>query len=261
MTYCIRCGTILFENARYCSMCNGKIENAERKNFEMEKVNELGMVLNYIPAGEFNMGSNGWDDTRPCHNVFIEEPFYIGKKPVTQWEWEVLMGGNPAHFIGDEHPVEMVSWRDCQEFIDRLNMLEGTDRYRLPSEMEWEYACRAGDPKDYYFNNDVDRLEKYAWFLDNSELQTHDVGQKKPNKWGLHDMLGNVWEWCEDNWHDSYIGAPRDRRPWSIREDYYHVDRGGSWDSSGEKCISTCRDWNMPGDHASYIGFRLAFSP
>ena len=226
----------------------------------IEFKNDIGMIFKKIPAGKFDMGSDGWDDTRPSHTVIMNEPVYVGAFPVTQWQWEVIMGNNPSRFKGDDHPVEMVSWRDCGIFIDNLNMLEGTDKYRLLTEAEWEYACRAGDSRDYFFNNNVKKLSEYAWFDENSGSCTHDVGQKKPNKWGLYDMLGNVWEWCEDNWHDNYEGAPRHNRAWTGEKGYYHVDRGGSWNSSTEKCNSTCRDWNLPGEHAPFIGLRLAMS-
>lgn len=258
MKYCIKCE--VNSDDKYCHICGEQQECVETKVEQIETINDIGMIFNLIPAGEFNMGSNGWNDSKPCHNVFVEKPFHIGKYPVTQWEWEVLMGSNPSHFSGEQHPVEMVSWRDCQEFIDRLNIFEGTNKYRFPSEVEWEFACRAGDPKDYYFKNDIDQLGRYAWFQENSDDRTHNIGEKRPNKWGLHDMLGNVWEWCEDNWHENYCRAPRNGRAWLISESYYHVDRGGSWGSTPEKCISACRDWNLPGDHTPYIGFRLAYS-
>ena len=245
---------------KFCNACD-EIQEDDIKRIEIiEFKNDIGMIFKKIPAGKFDMGSDGWEDTRPCHPVHIPSPVYIGAFPVTQWQWEVIMGDNPSVFKGDEHPVEMVSWRDCEIFIENLNMLEGTDRYRLPTEAEWEYACRAGDSRDYFFNNNIKMLAEYAWFEENSGKQTHDVGGKRPNKWGLYDMLGNVWEWCEDNWHDNYEGAPGYNRAWTGKKGYYHVDRGGSWSSSHEKCNSTCRDQNLPGEHASFIGFRMAMS-
>jgi len=184
----------------------------------------------------------------------------MGAFPVTQWEWEFVMGDNPSRFPGDDRPVEMVSWQDCQLFITKLNHMEGTDRYRLPSEIEWEYACRARDSTDYYYYNDIDRLEDYSWFVLNSDMETHDVGQKKPNKWNLYDMLGNVWEWCEDSWHDDYRNAPRSNSVWKGRGNIFQVDRGGSWHSTDDKCISTYRDYNLRADRTPYLGLRLAFS-
>ena len=260
MSSSIISGVEVSDRTMFDHICGNERNNEERITEKMEFDNDIGMNFKLIPAGELNMGSMGWKDSLPCHRVSITRPFYIGTYPVTQWEWEAVMGYNPSHFKGDERPVEMVSWRDCKMFIDYLNLLEDTDGYRLPSEVEWEYACRAGDPMDYYFNNDNDVLDRYAWFRNNSDSRTHDVGKKKTNKIGLHDMLGNVWEWCEDNWHENYYGAPHTNKPWLGKGDLSRVDRGGSWESSEEKCTSTCRDWNVPLDHAPYLGFRLVLS-
>jgi len=141
----------------FCSTYSERKEdNLERKKIIGFK-NDIGMIFKKIPAGKFNMGSDGWEDTRPSHSVKIAEPVYIGAFPVTQWQWEVIMGDNPSRFKGEERPVEMVSWRGCETFIANLNMLEGTDKYRLPTEAEWEYACRAGDSRDYFFNRVLHR--------------------------------------------------------------------------------------------------------
>ena len=270
------CSYKLPDEALYCPVCGEqqeiddmRVNAVERKNEEMtarkkitskEYLNDLGMFFRKIPVGVFHMGSRGWEDSQPCHPVRIDEPFYMGVFPVTQWEWEFVTGDNPSRFKGDERPVEMVSSRDSREFISRLNAMENTDRYRLPSEVEWEYACRARDRTDYYFHNDVDTLEEYAWFVRNSAFGTHEVGQKRANKWGLHDMLGNVWEWCEDSWHDDYNGAPLSNSIWRAGKNIFQVDRGGSWDSTEDKCLSAYRDWNLKTDRAPYLGLRLAFS-
>ena len=176
---------------------------------------------------------------------FVKIPkrnYYMGKNQVTQKEWKAVMGSNPSHFKGDELPVEQVSWDDCQEYVERLNHKEGTYRYRLPTEEEWEHACRAGSTGKYCFGDDVRQLGNYAWYEDNSGSKTHFVGTKRPNKWGLHDMHGNVWEWCQDKWDESGSGR---------------VVRGGSWGSFADFCRSADRYVSYPGDSGSSIGLRL----
>ena len=181
-----------------------------------------------IPAGEFRMGSAGGnDDERPVHAVRISRPYALSKYEVTQAEWEAVMGSNPSGFAecGPSCPVEQVSWDNAQEFIGRLNARAGGVRYRLPTEAEWEYAARAGTSGDRYGN-----LDAIAWYDGNSGGRTHPVGQKAPNAWGLHDMHGNVGEWVEDCWHDSYVGAPANGMAWTAGGDCRgRVLRGGSW--------------------------------
>jgi formylglycine-generating enzyme required for sulfatase activity len=166
--------------------------------------NSIGMEFVLIPAGAFEMGSPSNeagrdDDDGPIHQVTIKNAFYMGKYEVTQEQWRAVMGDNPSYFTGNDNlPVEQVSWDDVQEFIRKLNAKEGTDKYRLPSEAEWEYACRAGTTTRYSFGDSESRLGEYAWYTDNSGSKTHPVGQKKPNPWGLYDMHGNVWEWVLD---------------------------------------------------------------
>jgi len=174
------------------------------------------------------------------------QEYYLGKYPVTQQQWEAVMGDNPSHFKGGTLPVETVSWDDAQLFIQKLNQLSGKKNYRLPTEEEWEYACRAGTTTEYYFGDDESQLGEYAWYDGNSGQTTHPVGQKKPNGWGLYDMAGNVWEWT-DSWYDS----SRSRR----------VLRGGGWDGGAACCRSASRDSYAPGDRSSFVGFRLVFVP
>jgi len=166
--------------------------------------NSIDMKFALIPAGEFMMGSEETKYEKPVHKVTISKPCCLGIYPVTQQEWNAIMRYNPSHFKGNNLPVERVSWNDVQDFIKKLNENEGTNKYRLPSEAEWEYAARAGTSTRYSFGDDESELGDYACYSKNSEDQTHPVGQKKPNKWGLFDMYGNVWEWVLDSWYSDY---------------------------------------------------------
>ncbi|MCI0565149.1 MAG: formylglycine-generating enzyme family protein, partial [Nitrososphaera sp.] len=167
---------------------------------------------------------------------------------------EAVMGKNPSHFKGDPAlPVENVTWNDAKEFCEKLTKMTGLD-YRLPTEAEWEYACRAGTTGDY--GGDLDVM---AWYSKNSGVKTHPVGQKNPNAWGLHDMHGNVWEWCEDDWNDSYASAPTDGRAWvdMPSRGSFRVLRGGSWCSHDVYCRSAFRILDAPGHRLAGVGFRL----
>ncbi|MBS3764809.1 MAG: SUMF1/EgtB/PvdO family nonheme iron enzyme, partial [Planctomycetes bacterium] len=167
------------------------------------------MKLVLIPAGEFEMGSNsGDDDEKAVHTVRITKPFYMGVTEVTQEQWQAVMGENrenPSffYFDGKQNPVETVSWNDLTEFCKKLSQRTGR-RVRLPTEAEWEYACRAGNTTAYCFGDSKRQLGDYAWYDDNSNSKTHPVGQKKANDWGLYDMHGNVCEWCRDYYDDDY---------------------------------------------------------
>ena len=165
--------------------------------------NSIGIKFRLIPAGSFKMGSQ-WrlSDEWPVKTIAITHPFYMGVYEVTQEQWRKIMNNNPSRYRGDDRPVENISWNDANEFINKLNILEDENRYRLPTEAEWEYACRAGSKATWYFGELVSGLEDHAWYAGNSENQTHPVGLKIPNSWGLYDMHGNVFEWCRD-WFDS----------------------------------------------------------
>ena len=139
----------------------------------------------------------------------------------------------------------------------KLNAKEGTDKYRLPSEAEWEYACRAGTQTRYSFGDDESKLNEYAWYAENSGSKTHPIGQKKPNSWGLYDMHGNVWEWVQDNWHENYNGAPSNGSVWEDEDSSDRVSRGGSWYCNTEFCRSAGRFRREPESRFSNLGFRL----
>jgi formylglycine-generating enzyme required for sulfatase activity len=221
--------------------------------------NSIGMKFSLIPAGEFNMGSEESDDEKPVHKVRINNPFYLGTYPVTQREWEAVMGdnNNPSNFKGDDLPVEQVSWDDVQKFIKKLNEKESTNKYRLPSEAEWEYACRAGTITRYSFGNDESELGDYGWYDDNSDDKTHPVGQKKPNPWGLYDMHGNVVEWVQDRWHSDYNDTPADGSAWESGDSADRVFRGGCWISRAMSCRSANRNHLDPRNRDDYLGFRI----
>lgn len=221
-----------------------------------------GMEFVLIPAGVFIMGSPSGEKGRydyegPVHKVTINNPFYMGKYPVTQKQWGKVMGNNPSKFKGEDRPVENVSWNDVQEFIKKLGEKEETYKYRLPSESEWEYSCRAGTQTRYFFGDDESKLNEYAWYEKNSGSETHPVGQKKPNPWGLYDMHGNVWEWVKDRWHDNYEGAPSDGSIWEDRNSPNCVLRGGSWRFNARNCRSASRGRYDPDYRGDLVCFRL----
>jgi len=227
-------------------------------------VDGIDLVLMEIPAGEFLMGSpgdTGMPHERPQHKVVISKPFYLGKYEVTQLLWIKVMGSNPSYFKrqrGDApRPVETVSWDDAQEFIAKLNSMTG-QKFRLPTEAEWEYACRAGSTTKYFFGDDPDELGGYAWYGDNSDNRTHPVGQKKPNGFGLYDINGNVWEWCADRYGDKYYTTSPERDPKGPQSGKFRILRGGGWHWSyiGLRCAH--RYFHLPSYKYANIGLRLA---
>jgi formylglycine-generating enzyme required for sulfatase activity len=250
----------------------------------VEGVNSIGMMFVHVPAGSFPMGCGESDDAclhdeKPRHLVTIKQPFYLGRFEVTQGQWAAVMGTRPSTFKGDDLPVENVSWNDAQEFIRRLNALEKTDKYRLPTEAEWEYAARAGSMTKFSF--DATSAGEYAWFWDNSNSMTHPVGEKLPNPLGVYDMHGNVWEWVQD-WYgeDWYVyllasspGNPlrgtqsrlKDEQGLAINpsgpsEGIYRVLRGGSWSNDLRYLRSAHRHGYPPNVRRANLGFRLAIS-
>ena len=222
--------------------------------------NSIGMRLVLIPAGQFQMGSpesdsEAYSDQKPQHTVRITKPFYLGVTEVTQEQYERVMGTNPSNFKGVQLPVEKVSWEEAVEFCRKLSAKEGRT-YRLPTEAEWEYACRAGSQTKWCFGDNGSMLGEYAWYDDNSANTTRPVGEKKPNAWGLYDMYGNVWEWCSD-WYGAYQSTAVDD-PTGAGAGLLRVDRGGGWGSDARGCRSADRHVGTPGDRSDYLGFRVA---
>ncbi len=225
-----------------------------------------------LPAGSFVMGSppdprpDPFSNAAPKTSPRWEKPqrrvqiasFAIGKYEVTQEQWYAVMGVNPSSNKGRTLPVEQVSWNDIQVFIQKLNQKTGKT-YRLPSEAEWEYAARAGSQAEYLFSDDEKELGRYAWYRANSGLQTHPVGEKQANLFGLHDMYGNVWEWVQDCWHEDYTGAPADGSAWTTGcSSSGRVLRGGSWSYVPAYLRSAVRNRYSPDSRSSDVGLRLA---
>ena len=242
---------------------------ASESTFEATVMNLVGMEFVLIPAGEFMMGcgASDWaceDAEKPQHRVKISRPFYLGKYEVTQSEWEAVMENNPSKFTGDSNPVENVSWDDVRIFIQRLNEKEETDKYRLPTEAEWEYAARAGATGAFHFGDDVASLGRYAWFGGNASRHSHPVGQKQANKWGLHDMHGNVWEWVADSYEGAYYSRSGTSDPVNSGNPNHplsRVLRGGGWDVSVWSLRLASRIGSKPDVRDGVYGFRLAFTP
>ncbi|OPZ15000.1 MAG: Serine/threonine-protein kinase pkn1 [candidate division BRC1 bacterium ADurb.BinA364] len=247
----------------------------------------VALALARIPAGSFQMGraanersSYEWED--PQHAVTIGYDFYLARTETTQAQWQAVMGTNPAHTYGTgaNYPVYFVSWDDCQAFVAALNGLGLGGTFRLPSEAEWEYACRSGAQTRFFFGDslgvedeDQDGLAEglpgnrsdYMWWWFNCQGNANGaygakpVGSKLPNSFGLYDMSGNVWEFCQDYWHPDYTGAPADGSPWLAPPSIYRVVRGGAWSFYAYYGRSAGRAASAPDAHYG-IGIRLAWT-
>lgn len=217
---------------------------------------QSGIDLVWVKSGSFTMGSDSKQaDERPTHLVTIGYGFYLGKYEITQEQWQTVMGKNPSRFTdcGSNCPVEMVSWLDAKEFLTKLNDREDGYEYRMPTEAEWEYACRAGTTGDY-----AGDLDSMAWYIGNSDHKTHPVGTKSANSFGLYDMHGNVLEWCQDWYHDSYAGAPSDGSAWLLGGNQTNrVMRGGSENFSAEGQRSSFRTFDKPDARFNNVGLRV----
>jgi formylglycine-generating enzyme required for sulfatase activity len=255
--------------------------------------NSLGMTFRYIPPGSFRMGSPesepGRDRDETRHSVTLTKGFYMQVTEVTQKQWKEIMGNNPSNFgqCGDDCPVENVNWNEVQAFIQRLNLKDGYGYYRLPNEAEWEYACRAGSDTATYAGDmpilgkrNAPALNGIAWYGGNScvdyskgrdcsqwqQTQTtctvcgpHEAGLKDPNAWGLFDMLGNVYEWCQDYFGEYPTNALTN--PTGPVNGTRRIARGGAWDYHAKNCRSANRNHFTPQSRHDYLGFRLVVTP
>lgn len=215
-----------------------------------------------IPAGKFERGSTSEaNNQKPAHTVNISNAFALAETEVTQGQWRAVMGNNPSNFLycGADCPVENVSWDDAQEFVRKLSQKTGK-AYRLPSEAEWEYACRAGGIHTYCGSDDIDNV---AWYEGNGGGMSHPVASKQANAWGLYDMSGNAWEWTQDCWNDSYAGGPLDGSAWQSGNCTRRVMRGGSWKWISKGSVAGIRFHSDPsgrnfGVGVGSFGFRPA---
>ena len=232
---------------------------AEGESQPRELTNSIGMKLVFIPPGEFMMGSPEDEEGRlehegPQHRVKITKGFYMGATEVTQAQWKAVMGNNPSSFKGDNLPVENVSWNGAMDFCRKLSAMEGKT-YRLPTEAEWEYACRAGSTGPYAGTG---KLDDMGWYRDNSGDKTHAVATKQANAWGLYDMHGNVWEWCQSQ-YKAYPYREDDGRESFVDKTGLRVLRGGCWSYSAFFCRVSYRIYFiLPTNWGSTYGFRCA---
>jgi formylglycine-generating enzyme required for sulfatase activity len=244
--------------------------------------NSIGMKLLLIPAGEFRMGSrdsvkDADENEKPRHRVQITRPFFLGVHPVTQEQYEKVIGNNPSYFKNQpENPVETISWMEavtfCNQLSERENLrsyyqISGADvtipdpggtGYRLPNEAEWEYACRAGSETIYFFSDNPADLGKYAWFEGNSTLKAHPVGQKRPNAFGLYDMHGSIGEWCWDWYEGRYYSQSPGTDPLGPSQGAARVFRGGGWIYYANYVRAANRGYYSPDGRVEYLGFRVA---
>jgi formylglycine-generating enzyme required for sulfatase activity len=213
----------------------------------------------WIPPGAFLMGGEANPREKPLHRVTIRKGFYLGIIPVTQAQWRSVMGYNPSKFPGADRPVEMVSWDDCRACCQKLTQLTGKP-IRLPTEAEWEYACRAGGNSEYHTGDGEDSLRRAGWFKGNSDGQTHPVGKLPCNAWNLFDMHGGVWEWCSD-WFVEGYETEHQVDPAGPASGERRVVRGGAWDAEAAECRSAYRGRILPGNRYNDCGFRVCFCP
>lgn len=238
------------------------------RSFIQDLGNGVNLEMVQIPGGKYLMGSRDerCDWEFPEHEVILPN-FFMSKYPVTQEQYKAITGANPSMFKGDQLPVENVSWNNAVSFCEELAIKTGKS-YTLPSETQWEYACRAGTGTAFYFgdsiNSDlVNYNGNYSYGLvhkQNFRQKTVPVGSLMPNAYGLYDMHGNVYEWCLDDWHSNYNGAPDNQNPWFSRTSRWKVVRGGSWNTSPQDCRSTSRSLHMADSAYGDIGFRLVLN-
>ncbi|MFO0825068.1 MAG: SUMF1/EgtB/PvdO family nonheme iron enzyme [Gemmataceae bacterium] len=232
---------------------------------EVQLPGGVSMTFSFIPPGSFLMGGTVVDAEKPVHRVTLTKGFFLGVYPVTQEQWKAVMGNVPSHFKGAKRPVEQVSWDDCQEFCKKVTAELKGGRVELPTEAEWEWACRAGTTSEYHFG-DVLNVKlanydgQYSWNgspKGKYRKETTDVGSFPSNPWGLHDFHGNVWEWCSD-WYGEYA-ADEQTDPLGQSNGQYRVLRGGSWLNYPRHCRAAYRDGLEPANRGNIIGFRVCF--
>lgn len=217
-----------------------------------------GMEFVWVPGGCFQMGADENRSERPIHKICMRG-FWLGRHEVTQKEYKQLTAGNPSYFKGDDRPVEQVNWDEANAFAVQLGHKSGK-LMRLPSEAEWEYACRAGGQHETYCGQG--QVPDLGWFGLNSGTRTHPVGKKLANAWGIYDMSGNVWEWVQDCWHSDYNGAPTDGSAWAGNGNCaQRVFRGGGWFDSLPFLRAAYRNKYEPSSRFVYLGFRLVMAP
>ena len=232
-----------------------------RVNGDKFTVNGVSFEMVLVEGGTFRMGATSEQEVeaksneKPVHSVTLSS-YYIGKTEVTQALWQAVMGSNPSYFKGADLPVECVSWDDCQGFIKKLNSLTGRD-FRLPTEAEWEFACRGGNNSRGYKYSGSNDIDNVAWYDGNSGDQTHPVGTKASNELGIYDMSGNVWEWCSD-WYADYTSHSQ-TNPKGPRSGSDRVNRGGSWYGNAGDCRPSSRGGYSPAGRDGNLGLRLAF--
>ncbi|MDR1976444.1 MAG: formylglycine-generating enzyme family protein [Campylobacteraceae bacterium] len=229
--------------------CSGK----EDKKLSKTYTNSIGMDFVLVDAGTFTMGSDKNANEKPAHNVTISKSFYLSATEVTQEQWEKVLGHNPGKFKAAKNPVESVSWHNVRFFISKLNAIENTNRYRLPTEAEWEYAAA----EDF---EDVSKLKKHAWYYESTKtksLHPNAVAQKSPNKWGLYDMHGNVWEWVEDKYNENFYSKSPKKDPLNNLVGDKNVLKGGSCYNSAEFLRPAARISQPPDYKGDDVGFRV----
>lgn len=269
------------------------VKKPEVMNLDLtwEFKNPIGMAFVRVEPGSFTMGSEtGQKEERPAHDVTIRAPFFMGKYEVTQAQWLAVMKYSQSDHQGPlDFPADNISWNDAWAFISALNRMDPQNTYRLPTEAEWEYACRAGTTGDFageltdlgWFannsgNQDIDFFSEYkkvvnggkypdqelSYIIKTYNLQPHPVGNKLPNDWGLYDMHGNVWEWCQDTYHGNYVGAPFNGEAWENGgTPTEHTLRGGNYYSPSDFCRSSFRLPRETGHRCSCTGFRVVAIP
>ena len=224
--------------------------------------NGVSFKMIRVEGGTFTMGAtseqgaDAYGNEKPAHNVTLSS-YYIGETEVTQELWQAVMGSNHSDFMSSKHPVEGVSWNDCQTFISKLNSITGKT-FRLPTEAEWEYSARGGSKSQNYTYSGSNTIDDVAWYTENGSSKTHEVATKAPNELGIYDMSGNVWEWCQDWYGSDYYSSSPSNNPTGPSSGSSRVKRGGSWSNSATGCRVSHRDNSNPASAYYYLGLRLA---